>query len=238
MNPIKYILDRLTEDRYNCLYCNCEMAPDRYGLCEECKKEIGGNNGYRCIKCSRPVYVDGGACDFCIENEQSFDRAVAPLLYDEAGETLIKQMKFGSKRYGYKYVVAFMCDEAVPDCDVITAVPHYGRQKKDLATCLAMEYASRKGLPFEQLLRKVKKTPKQHSLGKYDRLQNLKGAFQPIQKEAIRGRKILIIDDILTTGATLSEMATVLKKCGAKEVYGLTLAVTPKKAEVVADTLP
>ena len=232
MNLIKYILDRLTEDRFNCLYCNVEMPPDSHGLCERCKKLIGGNTGHRCAKCSRPVYVEGGVCDFCIENRQKFDRAFAPLLYDEDGEKLIKQMKFGSKRYGYKYMVQYLLEETeVPECDVVTAVPHYGRQRKDFATRLALEYAARRGLPFEWLLSKVKKTPTQHSLGKYDRLQNLKGAFEPIQKDDIRGRKILVVDDILTTGSTMSEIAGTLKKAGAQKVIGLTLAVTPKKAD-------
>lgn len=232
-NILKFLLDRLTEDRFNCLYCDDEITPNKYGLCDKCFEILEKNNGARCPYCSRQVYLEDTPCDFCRDEHPKFDKAYAPLLYEGRCGVLIRRMKFYGGRYGYKYMVEFLLDETNGmEFDVVCPVPVYGkRTEKDLAFMLAKEYAKRRELPFEELLKKTKKTPKQHKLGKAERLKNLKNAFELKDKTAIRGRKILMIDDIMTTGATLSECATAIKKGKPESVTGLCLAVTTLKKE-------
>ena len=74
------------------------------------------------------------------------------------------------------------------------------------------------------LLIKIKKTPSQTDLKEEERLLNVKGIFQVKDKKIIKGKIIFLVDDVITTGATLNEAAKVLKKAGAKEVWGLTIA--------------
>jgi len=71
---------------------------------------------------------------------------------------------------------------------------------------------------------KIKNTPSQMQLKKKERLNNLKGAFAVLEKRQWEGKNIVLIDDVMTTGATLTECAKVLKKAGAKRVFGLVLA--------------
>ena len=237
MNLFKYLLDRLTEDRFNCLFCGDEMPPDAHGLCAECLKKIEKNNGPKCPKCSRPVYLADTYCDFCRDFHYDFDSAYAPLLYEGNCAELIKYSKFYGKRYVYKYLVEYLCESKKFDCDVVCAVPDYGKRRKSFAYLLAKRYAERNGVAYEELLIKTRETEKQHKLGKHERLKNLKGAFAAVDKNSIRGRKILIIDDVLTTGATMSECAAALKKGKPESVCCLCLAVTPQKPEhgMVAD---
>ena len=77
-------------------------------------------------------------------------------------------------------------------------------------------------------LKKRRRRPQSRMLGQEERLRNIRGAFTVSAPEAVRGRRVLLIDDVLTTGATVSEAARVLLEAGAKSVDVAALAVTPK----------
>ena len=113
--------------------------------------------------------------------------------------------------------------------DVVTWVPTgFLRKRKrtyDQVELIAREVAWQMELPAEKLLRKTRNNRKQSSLrGKKARAKNVAGAYAAVDGAAIEGKRILLIDDIVTTGATVSEAAGVLKAAGAKAVYAACVA--------------
>lgn len=92
------------------------------------------------------------------------------------------------------------------------------------AEALAQEFARRTGLPCLSLLRKIKPSRSQVELEREERLKNVLGSFSASPRPSLGERKIILIDDVATTGATLNECAKVLKKEGAGEVWGLVVA--------------
>jgi ComF family protein len=93
------------------------------------------------------------------------------------------------------------------------------------ALLLVRELSKRMGIPYqERALKKIKDTPVQIALKKRERRKNLRGAFQVKDREAIRGKAIVLVDDVYTTGATINECSRTLLKAGAKQVAVLTVA--------------
>jgi ComF family protein len=115
------------------------------------------------------------------------------------------------------------------EIDFILPVPLYPRKEKargfNQAELLARQLSKLSGLPMlNRTLVKIKNTPAQVSLEAKERELNLRGAFAVRKPGKIRGRKLLVVDDVYTTGTTLGECASVLQKAGAEEIRALTLA--------------
>lgn len=113
--------------------------------------------------------------------------------------------------------------------DIIIPVPMYKTKKKyrgyNQTELIASKIANNLGIYYSnKLLLKTSNTKRQSSLGFIDRVNNVKSAFEISNKEFISGKKIILIDDIYTTGATLNECAKTLKLAGAKEVIGVVIA--------------
>ncbi len=113
--------------------------------------------------------------------------------------------------------------------DVVTWVPTgFLRKRKrsyDQVELIAREVAWQMGLPAQKLLRKIRNNRKQSSLrGKKARMKNVAGVYAAVEEAGITGKRVLLIDDIVTTGATISEAAGVLKAAGAKAVYAACVA--------------
>ena len=198
----------------------------------------------RCAFCRRLVPIGVKACDACRAKLPFLEpaaqsrtlphipRCVSPLRYEgEVRESLLRY-KFGALP-GYAQIygefLAKCIDENGIVCDSITWVPlSLARRRKrgyDQAQLLAREIAKRSGLPCERLLSKLRNNPAQSGISDADaRRKNVKGAYRALSPEKIRGKRILLVDDIVTTGATLSECASVLKAAGAAEVLAATVA--------------
>ena len=126
------------------------------------------------------------------------------------------------------------------DCDIITWVPLSRKRKRsrgyDQAKLIADAFARRTGIPCRGLLKKIKNTaPQSGTDSREERRTNIADAYMPLCPEEISGRRILLMDDIVTTGATLSECAKVLTRAGAKDVRALTLARTRQRSKTIND---
>jgi len=142
----------------------------------------------------------------------------------------------------YKYPLSHLLFDYFKESDLVvnsvTYVPMPKKRQKERgynqALELAQEFARLSGLPFYDFLeRNEDKAIKQSTLNAKDRKENIKGTIGAINKRAIKSKDILLIDDVSTTGATTSECARVLKKCGARTVCVLTVAKTPREMAFV-----
>jgi len=196
----------------------------------------------RCPFCRR-FLTDGehGVCRFCrrryadsrIERElEHVGACVAAFRYEGPVRDSLLRYKFrGVTAYGpvYAEYLAKCIDETGISCDIITWTPLSRRRLRqrgyDQARILAEETAKRLGLPCERLLEKRVNTRPQSGIRDAEkRRQNAKGVYACCAPEKLGGKRILLIDDIVTTGATLSECALTLKKAGCAEVFAAAAA--------------
>ena len=160
------------------------------------------------------------------------DACYSPLYYTEEVRQSLLRYKFGGLRmYASVYgeFLAKCIDENRISCDSITWVPLSRRRLRqrgyDQARLLAEDLSARLAIPCVPTLRKIRNNPRQSASGNAEkRRRNVKGVYTALPQADICGKTLLLVDDIVTTGSTLSEAASVLRKAGAASVIGLTLA--------------
>ncbi|AKU95879.1 Competence protein F, phosphoribosyltransferase domain protein [Labilithrix luteola] len=191
----------------------------------------------RCAACDSRIRRRTLFCASCavsvIERRTRYpSRECAVFAYGGAIATAIARCKYGGRpdlapRLGE--MMATFADSFDGQVDVVVSVPLHPRRLADRgfdqAALLARQIARRLVVPWApRALARVHDTPKQASLDKAARATNLKGAFVVRTPEAIQGRRVLLVDDVRTTGATLSGCVTALRTTGAEHVWTMVLA--------------
>ncbi len=224
------IVRMLFPDDIKCIVCEREISPNRYGLCDECKLEI--NDNY-CVRCGRHKVGIGDYCDECAKMPLYFDEARSCVNYDGNAKELIRRLKYGNAVYLVNTLSQYLLDVLLFSdwyADCITFVPmHRSRQKKrgyNQAERLAKALADCVDIPCKALLGKNKKTVNQARLDRTERLETIKGSFSAMGECP---EHVILVDDVMTTGATVNECSKVLKRNGAKVVYVLTFASVPER---------
>ena len=209
----------------------CRDARDGY-LCPKCAEKITLIKPPVCYKCGKPC--EAFNCDECYQREYAFECARSAGIFEGVLRDAIHAMKYRN----YEAVVDPLAEiliRAFPDTGlarsvhVLVPIPiHYSRlldRGFNQSEELARKLAARIGLPVEsKVLRKSRKTAHQVDLPLDERALNIRGSFSVRRAERIRGKRVLLIDDVFTTGATLDEAARVLLESGASEVRAYALA--------------
>jgi len=234
----------------DCLLCEQELEqPGGASICARCWESFQPWAGPRCECCGLPFASERAVeslelfCGFCRQAEQQFDMARSYGLYNGNLRKAILHLKFHgreglAKRLGALLVRPF---EALPELDsaLVAPVPlHFLRRRQrgfNQAELLARGlvralHREAPGLQLEKdLLRRVRATPPQVGLSVSARRENVRGVFSAPQPDRVRDRTVILIDDVMTTGATLSACAAILKRAGASRVLALSLArATPQ----------
>ncbi len=215
--------------QFKCLNCGVDVF-DGLGFCPKCLKKVKFNNGKTCLRCGVSLHGAEDYCGHCAFEKTYFDKAYSPLCYEGAVQSAILNMKFnnlGSNAAVLARYLVFMAQKQNLQFDVVTFVPMSPKAKKkrgyNQAQLLAEHFCEQLDLPQPlDALKKIKETERQEKLNKKQRQENLVGAFAA--SEEVRGKRVLLIDDIKTTGATLNECAKALKRKGATSVVCLTVA--------------
>ena len=217
-----------------CISCGRELSEyTRYGLCPNCKLEY---NETFCEICGISVPAQNRFCDKCKIITHEFDLARSSVLYNGDAAKLVQRLKYHDARYLARYMAEFMADVYYTqniEADVVTAVPMYKSHLRsrgyNQSELLATELGKRIKLPYERLLVKTVKTKSMVGLGREARLKLIKGSIELCPEANLKGKKVLIADDVITTGATSDECARVLKLGGAAKVFVITFSSSVSK---------
>lgn len=198
--------------------------------CAACRNDLPRLPQTRCPVCALPSSA-ADICGKCLKKAPAFARTVAAFRYSFPVSQLIKALKFREQLI----LVNFLADELAqqvevrPDC--LIAVPLHPQRLRwrgfNQSQLLAARIAKRLDIPLlKQSCRRVRDTPPQSSLPWKARDKNMRGAFEVTQAAHIGGKHVAIVDDVMTSGASLNELARALKKAGAREVSALVVART------------
>lgn len=204
-------------------------------FCEGCEKSVPFIGDLACVKCGAPVKEghEGGRCPQCYHKPMKFNSAYALAAYEGVMKELIHRVKFGAddvlaRRLGLRAGNLLLQKKAV--FDVVVPVPiSQARIKKrgfNQALVVAGGIGKKCGKRVVDAVKKSKDAPPQAQLKLEDRIKSPVGCYEiiPGGEERIFGKIVLLVDDVLTTGATASECTDVLRKAGAKEVFLAVLA--------------
>lgn len=220
-----------------CYICNASCS-GIYGLCNECLSKVRLNPPPYCSKCGKHLTNrsrdKSNLCIECTQRTVFIEKAWSSCIYEGVIRECIHLFKYkshiGLKDLFKEIIIEFIKqNEILASIDAIVPVPIYHVKRRERgynhAEVLAKIIAKNFKRPIiTKSLRKIVWTRSQSELDKKGRTENVKDTFIVVDKDIVKGKNILLVDDIYTTGATLNECAKVLKKVGSVYIFSFTLA--------------
>ncbi len=217
------------------------------GLCADCWSKLSFIAPPYCARLGIPFTYDPGPGLLSMEaiaNPPAYDRARAAVRYDDIARAMVLSFKYGDRLDLAPLLGRWMAragHELTPDADALVPVPLHWRRlwsrRFNQSAALAGAISAACGVPvLYEALKRVRATPQQVGLSKTQRADNVQGAFRvPAERKAeIAGRRLLLVDDVLTSGATADTCARALLRAGAAHVDVLVLArvVAPLRSPI------
>lgn len=217
-----------------CVYCSGELHDGDFLFCNLCWRQVPEVNPNKCPFCFN--LRNGSVCTCDGFKESQIDGAAAGWYFEEPLRTMVHQMKYSSKRrfathtgesLARKINVSgeFLCDYVIP-------VPlHHTRRRErgyNQTEMIAKGFCRVTGLPVAgKFLKRVRGGASQTTRSRKERADSIRNSFAVPERKisALKGKSVLLIDDVFTTGATLSECCRILKSAGAAKVYAATVAL-------------
>lgn len=222
-----------------CPICDALMGLTEHGCCDSCAAGLPWVSGPKCMKCGRQLADDRVEyCGDCRKSAHFFDEGAAAFTYSGGIRDSVYRMKFQNRRDYLPFYAEAM--ERVLRAylqrwqpEIILPVPMHPRKRRlrgyNQSELLAKELSRLTGIPMAgDVLRCVRLTSDQKKLDRRARRKNLRGSF------AVAGhfsgfRRVLLVDDVYTTGSTVDELGRVLKLCGVQRVYFIVLCTGKEK---------
>ncbi len=198
-------------------------------LCGGCAAQLAAADGSRCQRCWTPI-AHGPHCRHCAEAPPAFVSVRAAFVMDGGARHLVHELKYRGMSALGEPMARLMAERIDPgDADVVLPVPlHRGRERSrgyNQAAVLARHLAAAGGLPFDaRAARRIRATaPLARTMRREERRAIVQGAFAA-RSERVAGRRVLLVDDVVTTGATLDACSEALLAAGARDVHCITFA--------------
>lgn len=227
----KFCCDILFPEDIKCIFCGNDIPNfDEKPYCEICEKEIVFNDKNKCLICAEPIENEAVVCDSCQKNKRFFKKAVCPLIYNGKVRSAILSYKDSNQRYKAKVFANLIAKEIQKEklnIDVITYVPLTEKKKKkrtfDQSELLAFEIGKILNLPVLCLFKKERDSKAQKKSSFKERQENMKGMYSLLPTKLKKAYSVLIVDDIITTCATINYCSGLLEK-KVKNVYVCAIA--------------
>ena len=197
------------------------------------KRQTSVFDDYICGKCSRAMkQAPVTSYSYVAEKTFPYQKLIACYLYEGPTKELVHKFKYGNRPYLSKTIIKLMIEALNPqhfqDIDYLVPVPlHPVRLRErefNQAELIASGLSDHFKKPVRLGLKRIKNTGSQVSLNRRGRILNLKGAFAPVDLSGLKGSRVLVIDDVVTTTATVREASRVLKNAGVEHISVLAFA--------------
>ncbi|WP_143076531.1 ComF family protein [Peptostreptococcus sp. D1] len=249
---VDYILNIILPENLNCFLCDLPISKNNsYSICKGCFCKLS-YIGDGCRICGKPIKSDNSeylsgfsddreydeiqqGCDFCRKKSFLFDKNISILEYNEASSKIVFKYKYGKKTFLARVISDMMCDildkkhsDVLTNADFVTFVPLSKVRMKERgfnqSEKLAKYICERYSLEAVELIKRVKNTKKLYGLNSSDRKKVLRSAFEinPEYRNRLNGKKVIIIDDIFTSGSTINEISKILRLNGVFEIVSIT----------------
>ncbi len=195
-----------------CIFCAKDIPDfEKQCYCDECAKASFFNNSKsRCKVCDQPIKTGGEVCHSCKDKKKNFERSFCPFIYEGPVRSAILKFKTKNAKYlapSLSLLISERLKEENAEFDVLIPVPLSEKSLKKRGYNQALLLANELGKIFDKpvyndVLLKVKETKNQKRLSFLNRQKNLKGAFVIKNSKLIKGKRVMLVDDILTTCAT------------------------------------
>ena len=223
-----------------CQICKEELAPlNQTFVCRRCWSKIEWITPPYCQQCARPLSGSLNSsfqkCGGCLQNPPNFERSFIPTLYRGVMVEVIKLLKYKGKT-GVMSGLLRIIEEylrknsiSLYHFDLVIPVPLHRKRLKERgfnqAELIARVIANYFHLPLiNHCLKRIRPTQTQTHLRKSERIKNIKRAFRTSSETLLKKRKVLLVDDVYTTGVTANQAAGVLKRAGVDKIYLFALA--------------
>lgn len=218
-----------------CPFCG-ELTGSKYiQACEKCRQKLPYIRGPRCYKCGKPVSEEETEyCMDCTKKEHYFTQGISLWSYDESVKKAVYDLKYKNQRefagyFAKELIKVYYRQIKAWDADAVIPVPihkkRYRQRGFNQAELVARAISSYMQIPVEtDYVVRVKNTKPQKELNDKERQKNLKNAFK-INQNGVKLKKVIIVDDIYTTGATVDVVAELLLSAGITNVYVITLCI-------------
>ncbi len=215
----------------SCLLCTSPQS-NNHGLCSPCLNELPWHPASSCPQCG--LSSSGQLCGSCISSPPDFDATHSVFLYQYPIDKMMQRYKYGNT-LNFSHTFGQLLTEKSPfeAVDLIIPMPMHPTRLKERGFNQALEITKiltkncKEKLDYKSIERQTL-TPPQASLPLKERVKNIKGAFKVNAEiiDKLAGKRIAIVDDVMTTGASLNELAKTLKKAGASHVECWVIART------------
>lgn len=221
-----------------CGVCGGVLQERGMPLCWDCRAQLRIITPPFCARCGEPVHgvIDHDyVCHACMRHPPTYQRSRAALHYNDTGKQLVIQFKYRHALWLEDFLAGFLVAAVAAHYvgtvfDAVAAVPLHAVKRRERgfnqSLLLTKALARQLGLPVvgARSLRRIRPTPSQTRLTAGQRLTNVRGAFDTTNPDDWAGKRILLVDDVMTTGATVGACARVLSEAGAESVDVITVA--------------
>lgn len=205
----------------DCLLCGAETAPEL--LCPACIAELPALPR-SCPRCALPSPA-GAVCGSCLNHPPHFDATLALWRYEFPCDGLVQALKYRARLALAGFFARSLAARTMPEVDLIVPMPLHAKRLAERGFNQALEIARHLGGPIAPRgVLRVKHTLPQTDLPYEERAKNVRGVF--LCKLDLSGASVAVLDDVMTTGATLNELARALKRAGATRVENFVIART------------
>lgn len=218
-----------------CPVCHNIVTPKGEVICDGCRKRLRPIREPRCKKCGKPLTKEEQEyCYDCAKGKHCYTEGIALYPYDDVMRKSIAFFKFQNRReYAQAYaeeIERYLGERLLRwGADCMVPVPIHKKKRIERGfnqtEVLAAAVSKRIGIPVDgEILERVRKTLPQKELNEEERRKNLVNAFQ-IGKKGVEYKRVILVDDIYTTGSTIDACARVLKASGVQEVFFFSLCI-------------